>query len=49
MKIIDNKNSTLKSDLLTVIQDGSKVAIAASCFSIYAFQELKDSLKNINE
>ena len=49
VKIIDNKNSTLKSDLLTVIQDGGKVAIAASCFSIYAFQELKDSLKNINE
>lgn len=49
VKIIDNKNSTLKSDLLTVIQDGSKVAIAASCFSIYAFQELKDNLKNINE
>ena len=49
MRIIDNKNSTLKNDLLTVIQDGSKVAIAASCFSIYAFQELKDSLKDIKE
>ena len=49
MKQIDNKNLTLRDDLLTVIQDGSKVAIAASCFSIYAFQELKDCLKDIDE
>ena len=49
MKIIDNKNITLRDDLLTVIHKGSKVAIAASCFSIYAFQELKESLKDIDE
>ena len=49
MKQIDNKNLTLRDDLLTVINDGSKVAIAASCFSIYAFQELKDCLKDIEE
>ena len=49
MKIIDNKGLTLKDDLLTVIQDGSKLAIAASCFSIYAFQELKAALKDIEE
>ena len=49
MKIIDNKGNTLKDDLLTVIQDGSKLAIAASCFSIYAFQELKAALKDIEE
>lgn len=28
---------------------GSKVAIAASCFSIYAFQELKEQLTDISE
>ena len=49
MKIIDNKNITLRDDLQTVIQSGSKVAIAASCFSIYAFQELKDCLVDIKE
>ena len=49
MKLIDNKITTLRDDLLTVIQDGSKIAIAASCFSIYAFQELKERLKSIDE
>ena len=49
MKLIDNKTTTLRDDLLTVIQDGSKIAIAASCFSIYAFQELKERLKSIDE
>lgn len=49
MKIIDNKNITLRDDLQTVIHSGSKVAIAASCFSIYAFQELKDRLVDIKE
>ena len=49
MKLIDNKTITLRDDLLTVIQDGSKVAVAASCFSIYAYQELKERLKDINE
>jgi len=49
MKQIDNKNLTLRDDLLTVINDGSKVAIAASCFSIYAFQELRERLMDIDE
>ena len=49
MKLIDNKTTTLRDDLFTVIQDGSKVAIAASCFSIYAYQELKERLKDIAE
>ena len=31
------------------IQHGSKVSIAAACFSIYAFQELKSQLKDIDE
>ena len=49
MRLIDNKTLTLRDDLLTVLQQGSKVAIAASCFSIYAFQELKERLKDIDE
>lgn len=49
MKQIDNKTITLRDDLITVIQQGSKLAIAASCFSIYAYQELKDRLKDIDE
>lgn len=49
MKIIDNVNTTLKEDLTIEIHKGSKVSIAAACFSIYAFAELKKELKNIEE
>ena len=42
MEIIDNVNKTLKEDLTTEIHKGSKVSIAAACFSIYAFAELKN-------
>ena len=47
--IIDNVNKTLSEDLLTTIQKGSKISIAASCFSIYAYQELKKALEEIDE
>ncbi len=49
MEIIDNINKTLKEDLMTTLRSGSKVAIAASSFSIYAFQELKEQLGDISE
>ena len=49
MKLIDNIQSTLKDDLLVELKKGSKVSIAASCFSIYAFEELKAQLKDIDE
>lgn len=35
--------------MATTLRTGSKVAIAASCFSIYAFQELKKQLSDISE
>lgn len=35
--------------MATTLRAGSKVAIAASCFSIYAFQELKEQLSDISE
>ena len=40
MKIIDNQNETLKENLISTIESGSKLSIAASCFSMYAFNEL---------
>lgn len=49
MELIDNINKTLKDDLAVEIKDGSKISIAAACFSIYAFQELKKELKSIDE
>ena len=49
MELIDNVNKTLRDDLRREIGSGSKVSIAAACFSIYAFQKLKDQLKTIEE
>ena len=49
MEFIDNVNKTLKDDMALTLRSGSKVAIAASCFSIYAFQELKEQLSDISE
>ena len=49
MELIDNKSKTLRDDLAVEIKKGSKLSIAAACFSIYAFQELKRELQNIDE
>ncbi len=49
MEFIDNVHKTLKDDMASTLRSGSKVAIAASCFSIYAFQELKEQLSDISE
>lgn len=49
MELIDNINKTLAQDLKQNIRINSKVSIAASCFSIYAYQELKEQLENIEE
>lgn len=44
MEIIDNRSKTLRDDLAAELKDGSKLSVAAACFSIYAFQELKSEL-----
>ena len=49
MKLINNVTETLKDDLSVEIHKGSKLSIAAACFSIYAFQELKKQLTSIDE
>lgn len=49
MELINNVSKTLKDDLSVEIKNGSKMSIAAACFSIYAFQELKKELTNIDE
>lgn len=49
MELINNTSKTLKDDLSVEIKIGSKLSIAAACFSIYAFQELKEELKGIDE
>lgn len=48
MKIIDNINNLLGEDLKKEISNNSKIKIAASCFSIYAFAALKKELEQID-
>ena len=49
MQILDNINQTVRSDLQVSIKKGSRVSIAAACFSIYAYQELKKQLDSVDE
>lgn len=49
MKLIDNVTSRLDDDLRIEIKKNSKLAIAASSFSIYAFEALKKELAKIDE
>ena len=49
MKMLDNVNSTVRDDLQQSIHKGSKISIAAACFSIYAYQALKKQLEAVDE
>lgn len=49
IKNIDNRTTLLGDDLKVELKKGSKIKIAASCFSMYAFNELKQELSNIEE
>lgn len=49
MKVIDNITQTVRDDLCESIHKGSKLSIAAACFSIYAYQELKKQLDSVEE
>ena len=49
MKTIDNRRNLLKDDLKETVRKDSRVAIAASHFSIYAYQALKEQLEAISE
>ncbi len=47
MEIIDNINQLLGENLKQTIKPGSKLKIAASCFSIYAFEALRKELERV--
>ena len=49
MELINNISKTLRDDIVVQMKAGSRLSIAASCFSIFAFQELKEALKDIKE
>ena len=48
-KVIDNINTILRDDLQESIRPKSKISIAAACFSMYAYNNLKKSLNSIDE
>lgn len=48
MKLLDNINTLLGDDLKQSIAPASKLKIAASCFSIYAYEALKQELEKID-
>lgn len=49
MKIFDNITDIVRDDLKETLKRGSKVSIAAACFSMYAYKELKNQLEQIDE
>ncbi|WP_172916373.1 helicase-related protein [Capnocytophaga canimorsus] len=49
MELINNIHKTLAEDLRSTLTSGSRLSIAASCFSIYAYQELRKELEQIEE
>ncbi len=40
MKVFDNVTDIVRDDMAETIKKGSKVSIAAACFSMYAYKEL---------
>ena len=49
METLNNTTKVVKDDLIKKIKPGDKIAIAAACFSIYAYQKLKDQLERCDE
>jgi hypothetical protein len=49
MLILDNVTNTVRDDLKVTMKHDSKLLIAAACFSIYAYSELKKQLEGIDE
>jgi SNF2 family DNA or RNA helicase len=49
MEIINNISKTLKDDLAVELKKEARVSIAASCFSMYAYRELKKQFEGISE
>lgn len=49
VQLFDNVNEFVRDDLEREFKAGSRVSIAAACFSIYAYQELKTELSRLSE
>lgn len=49
VKIFDNVTEIVRDDMASTIRKGSKVSIAAACFSMYAYKELRKQLEQVDE
>jgi SNF2 family DNA or RNA helicase len=49
LEVFNNIHRTVKDDLAVTLKKGSRLSIAAACFSIYAYQVLKKQLDSIAE
>ncbi len=49
MKIFDNVSEIVRDDMALTIKKDSRVSIAAACFSMYAYNELKKQLESVEE
>lgn len=49
VKVFDNLGEIVRDDMVSTISKGSKVSIAAACFSMYAYKELKKQLESVDE
>ena len=49
MKIFDNITEIVRDDLQKTIKKNSRISVAAACFSMYAYQELKAQLDQVDE
>ena len=49
MKIFDNITEIVRDDLQKTIKKNGRVSVAAACFSMYAYQELKQQLDQVDE
>lgn len=49
MKVFDNITDIVRDDMAETMKKGSKMSIAAACFSMYAYNELKKQLEGIDE
>jgi SNF2 family DNA or RNA helicase len=49
VEVFDNVAKIVRDDLTKTIGPGSRISIAAACFSIYAYHELKKQLEGVSE
>jgi len=49
VKVFDNVTEIVRDDMASTISNGSRVSIAAACFSMYAYKELRKQLESVDE